>query len=81
MTADEAAATVREYIADSDEETNAALDVLVSAAQRADRLAADMQFVNDVSMSWHGDEDAKARALNVIATRSSAALADDGGAG
>ena len=38
--------------------------------RRAAFLVDEMLFVNDVAMSWHGNEEAKARALGVIGTRS-----------
>lgn len=46
---------------------------LARLEEQLEALRAEMQFVNDVAMSWHAGEEGKARALNVIATRSGAA--------
>ena len=43
-------------------------------AEQLEALRAEMQFVNDAALSFHKGEEGKARALNVIATRSSVAL-------
>ncbi len=38
------------------------------------RLEAAVRFINDVAVAWHGNDEAKARALNVIAKRSATVL-------
>ena len=43
-------------------------------AEQLEALRAEMQFVNDAALSFHKGEEGKARALNVIATRSSVAI-------
>jgi len=63
---------------DTPEERDVAWDFIVRRfahlEEQFESLRAEMQFVNDAALSFHKGEEGKARALNVIATRSSVAL-------
>jgi hypothetical protein len=84
MTPEEAAATVRTFILDdfalNEEETVAALDVLVAAAQRAERLSDDQAVMRGVR-AFNGMGIMRVGDIHDHAEAFRAALADDGGEG